>query len=168
MYKKNVLNEIFNKYPKAETRFLANIAAVKSVTLQDIWKLFVDLTIHCDKYRKRSKYKKKRNKKKWKNTLSQYETKQIYFIWDQIQMYRKEEKTEKGIMWNALTCLSCPKFWQFIIVYSVDIGRPYSILQNFLRKGKGFQEFIATNLKYILSVSSIRYFPKDRLLKKKV
>lgn len=69
MYKKNVLNEIFNKYPKAETRFLANIAAVKSVTLQDIWKLFVDLTLHCDKYRKRSKNKKKRNKKKMKEHI---------------------------------------------------------------------------------------------------
>ena len=58
-----MLNEIFNKYPKAETRFLANIAAVKSVTLQDIWKLFVDLTLHCDKYRKRSNKKKAKQKK---------------------------------------------------------------------------------------------------------
>lgn len=140
-----MLNEIFNKYPKAETRFLANIAAVKSVTLQDIWNLFVDLTLHCDKYRKRSNKKKAKQKKIKEHIVTILnKTKQIYFIWAQIQMYRKEEKTEKAIMWNERTCLSCLKFWQFIIVYSVDIGRPYSILQNFLRKGKGLQESIAT------------------------
>lgn len=46
-----------------QLRFSANIAAVKSVTLQDIWKLFVDLTLHCKKYRKRSKKKSETKKK---------------------------------------------------------------------------------------------------------
>lgn len=121
-----------------------------------MWKLFVDLTLHCNKYRK-----KKQNKKKMKEHIVTILNKRNLFHLrpnSNVQKRRKDRKRDH---------VKCVKFWQFIIVYSVDRGRPYSILQNFLRKGKGLKEFIATNLKYILSVSSIRYFPKDRLLKKK-
>lgn len=76
-----MFNGIFSKYPKAKTRFSANIAAVKSVTLQDIWKLFDDLTLHCNKYRKKAKKKERINIKQNKS----------------IHSYREEETQEKGI-----------------------------------------------------------------------